>query len=169
MESAAGAGHVGVVTEYHHPAVRRQADIGEQETDPVSPVAQADALQADGPVRTVPDLDPVGIFTVLVRHGGIVGGHDLADHQAVIHTLRFIFAVSHQAGLCGAGIGCPALRLLGRHQNEQHHQRDETGHDDKVHPGLSAAQFRGAGSRTASLHIRVFFHTLPLLPKTHKS
>ena len=160
---------VGVVAEHHHPAVSFQADIGEQEFDPVSPIAQAQAFQVDNMIRTVPDLNPVGIFAVFVRHSGIVGGHDLTDHQSIIRTDDLASVVPDQTGFRSDGIGRATGRLLRCNQDHDRNQRSKTGQENKVHPDLPAAQFSGTGNRTASLGIRILIHGFPLLPDNYKS
>ena len=64
-----------------HMLTRLQRHRGEDEGDLVRAVAQAVALQRDGRIARVGQLDPVGEGAVLVGVGRAVGGHDLGDDQ----------------------------------------------------------------------------------------
>ena len=163
VESPVRIALVGVVAEHDHPSVCLQADIREQETDPVSLVAQAQTLEIDRMIGAVPDLDPVGIVAVLIRHCGGVGGHDLADYKSGIGAQVFMPAAFHHAGLCSGGIGCPADRFLRRDNDQYHDHGGNAEQQEEVHSGFPAAQFGCPGSGTAPLGIRIFFHPASLL------
>ena len=125
MIGPAGLGGVGIRAKHHHPFIRLEGYVGEQEPDGIVPVAQAHVFQADGRVRAVPHLHPVAVIAVLVGHGGLVGGHHFADDQALIGSAYAGCRALHMA-ICGAcGVGCPGNGILGAHQHNQCHQRDK--------------------------------------------
>ena len=96
-----------VVAVYDGSAVRRQRNRREKEFDARSVVAQANALQVNLMVRTVPDLDPVRISARLVRNRRFVRGHDLADPKALVSRGQFCRSF-HFAAVRPDGPGCPA-------------------------------------------------------------
>ena len=125
MEGLARLSSVGVRAEHHHPLVRLEGHIGEQEADGVVAVAQADVLQADLMIAAVPDLHPVGEVAVFIGDGGAVGGHDLAEHQPLIGADQHVLPLLHQAAVGAGGVGGPADGLLGRHDHNQRHRRNK--------------------------------------------
>ena len=142
MIGPAGLGGVGVRAEHHHPLVRLQRHVGEQEADGIVPVAQAHVFQTDGRVRAVPHLHPVAVIAVLVGHGGLVGGHHFADDQALIGSAYAGCRALHMA-VCGAGgVGRPGNGILGAHQHNHRHQRGKGNqrhyNADPAFPFLSA-------------------------------
>ena len=138
MIGPAGLGGVGVRAEHHHPLVRLQRHVGEQEADGIVPVAQAHVFQADGRVRAVPHLHPVAVIAVLVGHGGLVGGHHFADDQALIGGADAGSRALHMAVRGAGGVGCPGNGILRAHQHNQRHQRDK---DNQRHHHADAALF----------------------------
>ena len=169
MEGTVDRSLVGFVAENDGPFIRRQIDFREKEADPVSFIAQADMLQVDCPVGTVPDLDPVTVLTVFIGHGSLIGRHNLTDHQSVIGADNLVLFALHQAGLGRGGIGRAVIRLFRRDEHQQDEHRDKTGQQDKVHPALPAAKLCCSGNRTASLVIRFPIHASPSLSVSHKS
>ena len=140
MQSLACSGLVLLVTVDDQALACIQGHLGEEEADGELVVRQADAFQVDVIGAAVPDFDPVGILAVLIRQGGAVGGHDLADHQTVIdaagHTLHVHLIVIRADGIVGM-----AHRGLGADEDQQHDQgsKDRHGHGIANHADFLAA------------------------------
>ena len=135
---------VGVVTVDHRALPGLQGYVGEQEANGVAPVGQAHTGQADVPVGAVPHFHPVGVFALVVGDAALVGGHQLADAQAVI-------GVGERAHLGGAILGAHGVhsvgnRFPGADQYQQHQGRRAGG---QCHNGPGPGLFLFPGRRHA--------------------
>ena len=123
---------VGIVAEHQHGFPGVQRHIRENEFGLVAAVGQGHVQQGQGFVRCVHQLHPVAEGAVIVRQGGAVGRHDLADHQPLV---------------CPRALAAGVERLLnGLPGADRHHEKYER-QKQHQHQGTVIVPSGGAAGR----------------------
>ena len=120
-----------LVAQHNHAFACRQLHIREQELNRRALVGKTDVLEVDGVVGAVPDFQPVGVISVLIRHRGSIRRHNLAENQSLIITQRTACGM-HQIILRPRGIIRLLHRLFRADDDHNCHQRNQHGADEDI-------------------------------------